>query len=87
MVQAAEGMSDWGSKVVVLLKNNTILSDEITDLSRFAFEWDEAQGNLAAMADEWPFADAQVRYQALKRIVQHFEKEPSVDGLIDLLRP
>ena len=87
IAQAAEGMSDWGSKVVVLLKNNTVLSDEITDLSRFAFEWDEAQSNLAAMTDEWPFADARVRYQALKGIVQHFENEPSVDGLIDQLRP
>ena len=86
-VIGSEQMTDWGSKIVVTLKNKAVLTDEISDLSRFAFQWDEAEGNLSLMTDEWPFADGQTRYQALKRLVQHFEQEQAVDGLIDLVRP
>ena len=86
-VHASEDISDWGSKLVITLKNNTELTDEITDLSRFAFQWDETQNNLAMMTDEWPWANAQQRYQQVKTIIQHFEHQQSVDALVDQLRP
>ena len=72
---------------MITLNNATVLTDEISDLSRFAFEWDEAEGNLAAMTSEWPFSDSQTRYQTVKGLIQHFENAQSVEALLDLLRP
>lgn len=86
-VDESEEITDWGSKIVITLNNATVLTDEISDLSRFAFEWEEAEGNLAAMTSEWPFDDAPTRYQKVKHLIQHFENAQSVEALLDLLRP
>ncbi len=86
-VYESESITDWGSRIVITLNNATVLTDEISDLSRFAFEWDEAEGNLAAMTSEWPFSDSQTRYQTVKGLIQHFENAQSVEALLDLLRP
>ncbi|OWT56170.1 MmgE/PrpD family protein [Candidimonas nitroreducens] len=86
-VAGLQGLPDWGARVRVSLQSGTAYEDEITELSRFAFDWQEADAILSGMADEWPWQDGAARYEQLKHCVRELDKAPTIEALVSVLRP
>jgi len=82
-VAGAADLPDWGARLDVHLHDGTVLTDRITELSRFAFGWDETDAQLSLLAQEWPWPDGAARYQALKANVRRLEELPSVDAMLE----
>lgn len=82
-VTGAADLPDWGARLDVHLHDGAMLTDQITELSRFAFGWDETDAQLSLLAQEWPWPDGEARYRALKASVQRLEELPSVDAIFE----
>ncbi len=81
-VKGEADLPDWGARLEVHLKDGTTLNDRITELSRFAFDWDEADAQLSLLAQEWPWPDGAARYQTLKETVLRLQEQASLDSII-----
>ncbi|AVJ29245.1 hypothetical protein CLM73_20190 [Achromobacter spanius] len=82
-VTGAQGLPDWGATLEVHLKDGSLLTDRITELSRFAFGWDETDAQLSQLAQEWPWPDGADRYQTLKQIIRRLQEQASLDSVLD----
>lgn len=82
-VTGAQDLPDWGASLEVHLKDGASLKDRITELSRFAFGWDETDAQLSLLAQEWPWPDGADRYQTLKQIVRRLQEQASLDTMLN----
>lgn len=84
-VVAASEVVDWGCRLTVTLADGRTLSDEMRDMSRFAFAWDECSRILEHTTREWPMAGATERYRTLSTQVRRLETATRVDHLLEAL--
>ncbi len=82
-VTGTPGLPDWGATLEVHLKDGSLLKDQITELSRFAFGWNETDSHLAQLAQEWPWPDGADRYRTLKQIIRRLQEQASLDSILD----
>lgn len=81
-VQPSAALPDWGARLRVRLDDGATYDDEMTELSRFGFDWTETDTLLSAMADEWPWPDGAQRYQRLRRCVDGLEQARDIQELV-----
>jgi 2-methylcitrate dehydratase PrpD len=78
---------DWGAALTVHLTAGQSLSASLSELSRFAFSWEETDRQLSTLAPEWPWRDAPARYIHLKSAIQSLHQAPSVNALMEATCP
>lgn len=84
-VEAAPAIHDWGCKLIVVLDDGRILTDEMHDMSRFSFGWDECARILQSTTREWSLPEATRRYEQLADQIKDLHTAAGVAPLMETL--
>lgn len=78
---------DWGAALSVTLHAGPTLSASLTELSHFAFSWEETDRQLSGLIPEWPWRDGEMRYARLKSAIRNLHQAETVSALLETCSP